>query len=56
MPGFIDVRQTTPLATHDNHKSFQLLHVERLEHGGALASVSSVSVRPGEFAKKNYII
>ena len=33
--------------SHDNHTSFQLLHVERLEHDGSLVSASSVSLRLG---------
>ena len=49
--GFIAPSQTIPLNTHDNPNSFQLLHVERLEHGGSLVSVSSDSVRPGVFCQ-----
>ena len=43
----IDLSQTKCLTTHDNHKSFQLMHVEWLEHDGSMVSASSVSVSLG---------
>ena len=47
MSGFNDLSQKKSVTTHENQKSFQLLHVERLKHNGPLVSASSVSVRPG---------
>ena len=47
MPGFIDLSQTACLTAHDDHKLFQVVHVERLEHYDALVIASSVSVRSG---------
>ena len=49
VPGFMDLSQTKSLTTHDNHKSFQLMHVERREHDSSLVSARSVSGRPGVF-------
>ena len=51
MPGFIDLSQTTSFTIHDDHKSFPLLHMERLEHDVSLVSASNVSVNPGVFCQ-----